>query len=158
MRIQIELEPNECFAFYDALFARISADDVRVVDKSICADDAEIDEDIKETDEEIDEEDAAYFEDLCSVPPLQLDEEPAISISDTARLGDKNVLLSLALYQDFGEDRVAFTVTDCDSTGDILYRVQAERSQFAYVIFENIYAQCALDLFKTLSDFFPESD
>lgn len=158
MRIQIELEPSECFAFYDALFSKISADDVQVVDHSVCADDVEIEPDDDETDDGIDEEDVEYFENLCSVPPLQLDEEPAISISDTAKLGDKNVLISLSLYQDFGEDRVCFSVTDCDSTGDVLYRVQAERDRFCDVISENIYASAALDLFKTLSDFFPESD
>lgn len=154
MRIEIELKPEETFAFYDALFSKISADDVKIVDGSICADDTEIEPE----DDEIDDEDARYFEDLCYAPPLQRDDDPAFSITDTAKLGDKTVLLSLDLYQDYGEDRVCFSVTDCDSTGDVLYRVQAERCNFASVISENIYAKPALDLYKTLSDFMPESD
>lgn len=139
MKIEIEFTDEEFNRMFEIFKAVMSQD---------------LDENEEETDEEID----ADFESLCECPPFELDEDPAFSVSDTARLGDKLVLCSLALYRDYGEDRVSFSVRDCDSTGDLLYRVQAERSQFANVISENIYAGPALDLFRTLSDFVPECD
>ncbi len=150
MKLEIYIEPEESHAFYEALFNFTRASGVQFFTDP----DAENDYELCETDEETD----ADFESLCECPPLEMDEDPAFSVSDTARLGDKLVLCSLALYRDYGEDRVSFSVRDCDSTGDLLYRVQAERSQFANVISENIYAGPALDLFRTLSDFVPECD
>ena len=150
MKLEIYIEPEESHAFYEALFNFTHASGVLFYTDP----DAENDYELSGNDDEIDED----FESLCECPPYELDEEPTFSVSDTARLGDKMVICSLALYKDYGEERVSFSVRDCDSTGEVLYRVQSERDRFADIISENIYAQCALDLFKTLSDFMPESE
>ena len=144
MKIEITLTDEEFDRLFELFKATVDDDfDPDAVDASL-----EIDPDEEDSDED--------FADLCECPQIEMDDDPAFSVTDIARLGDKRVVCSLALYRDYGEERLSFSVTDCDSSGEVLYRVQAERHEFKNVIEENLFAPCALDLYETLTDCMPE--